>query len=1014
MHSAAIAVKARTLPGERRQVTAFFYDIVGSTQLLQRYDMEDYRALQRVVHREVEAIVHAGGGYIAPPQGDGGYAFFGIPDALETSSEDAVHSAVAVLERLAALRNRNAELPSLRIGIATGWSVVTPEGVVGGAPFYDVVGLAPTLAARVQGEAAPNTAVVSELTYELTEGLFAYGPLGARPLKGFAKEMRLWTLLGSRPGASRFGALRGAGAPLVGREAELALCAAAVSEVVAGGGRALFFFGEAGIGKSRLVAELQKPFSGERHAIVLLQCQPQGRLRPLHPFVDLLRREMGDAGGGDRADVAERCRSLGVCERDAAAVASLVGGSEAEDRNAMSPQGFSAAHRDEAIAAAATFVLALLRPGPGLLVVEDLHWTDSLTLGLIAELVAATAAMPILLAVTSRDPAPAEVADHVHAVALERLSEAAVAEMVDAILGWHLADDAASFIHSKSDGIPLFAEELALRLRDQLAEPAGRAPADLGAALEEGGIRTLHDLLGGRLSALGEHRRIAQIASVVGRDVSEGLLERLLDAYHEPPLGPTLVEAIERLKRHRIFERGRGASGSAFRFSHVLLQEVAYGSLLKAERREIHASIARLAAADPTLEMDDGTIAWHFAKARNPLEAARFAIRAAAACFGRSAVAEADQLLVLARQQLDACDEADPETENVRLRFLMTRGPVNAALFGRGAAETRRVYDEGVAICRRRGEAERATWFPLYWGWWFTSTDYEALRDRAKVLVSDVGGGAIDQEVRLQSLHCAWATHFDGGHHAYCLECVDQGLALYDEERAARSTAIYGGHDAKVCALGERALSLWFTGNEAAAEASIAAARDWARHLDHLDSTLHALTYTVGFHRYRNDFAGVARVAGELEALAQQPFGPGTIAKARLFRGWARAMAGDGVAGAAEFDDGYERQRAIGTIENASMYVAMRAEILERLGDLDAALTLLDGNIAAANASGQTFWLAELYRTRARLRLRLGAREEMDADLASAVEVATAQGATTLLLRAMRDRREAGADRRSA
>lgn len=1007
MSAFAPSLVGRPTVGERRQVTAMAYDIVGSTELMLRSDVEDYRALQSAVHVEVEAAVGRFGGWLAPPQGDGGLAFFGVPDTTETSAEDAVHAALALLSRLDDIRARQPDLPELRLGIATGWSVVTPVGTPGGAPLYEVIGLAPTHAARIQSEAEPSSALANALTFELTRGLFDYRPVEPRRLKGFPDQVRLFRPLACRPAASRFAALRRRAAPLVGREEELARCSQVTAEVVAGRGRVLFLSGEAGIGKSRLAAEIGKLFSGEPDSDLVLQCHPRDYLRPLRPLADALRAWLDRHHAGAAGEDAIRdalCR-LGLGEHDATILAALQSGQQGDTFNVLSPQGYSASHRDEAVAAAVALVVALAPERPAFVLVEDFHWADSLTKAAVASLAGRIANRPILLIVTSRDAAPAEIADIVEAIALERLSEAEVADLVGAVLDRAAPDALTRFIHAKSDGNALFAEELAFRMRD-LAGSADQ-PLDLLEASDPS-VSSLRDLLGARLAALGESRAVAQLASAFGRDIPERLLA-LLVARRLPEIAPTLAALVERLTEERIFEPSPSAGAAALRFRHVLVQDVAYESLLKAHRREIHQTIAALGRDDPELGFDDGSIAWHLAAAGEALDAARFAIRAAEACYGRSAVEEARALLDLARAQLEATDGASREAEDVRLRYLMARGPVNAALHGRGAEETRTVYEEGVAICQRRGERERADLFPLYWGWWFTSNDLVALQERAKVLVSAVGEAG-DDEVRLQSLHCAWATHFDGGHHTYCLACVAEGLALYDVERARHSTALYGGHDARVCGLGERALSLWFTGDAAGSEESIRAAVDWARRREHLDSLLHALTYKIGLFRYRNDFAGVVAVANDLEALAQAPLSPGTIAKARLFRGWARVMAGDAAAGGDEFDDGYARQRSVGTIENVSIYNAMRADVAAASGRHDEALALLDAAIDGADGSGQTFWLAELHRARAALRRRTGADEASAVeDLRAAVTVATEQGALALRRRAERDLAAAGA-----
>ena len=334
------------------------------------------------------------------------------------------------------------------------------------------------------------------------------------------------------------------------------------------------------------------------------------------------------------------------------------------------------------------------------------------------------------------------------------------------------------------------------------------------------------------------------------------------------------------------------------------------------------------------------------------------------------------------------------------LQLLTARGPVAAALFGRGSEQARAVYERGVALCLGRDDQDRAKWFPLYWGWWFTAPDYETQQERSEILVRDLEGTA-DPEVRLQSLHCAWATNFDAGRHAYNLSCVEQGLALYDEERARRSRGRYGGHDAKVCALGERALSLWFMGEDAASAKSIDAAIRWAEHIDHHDSLFHALDYAVGLKRCRNDPGGVVALADRMAEMAEERASPGGRAKAMLFRGWARALTGAVAEGLAEFEAGLALHSQIGTGENVSIYGDMHAEILGLAGRTDEAMQVLDDTIAASTRGGQVFWLPELHRRRALLRRDAGRNEwEIASDLQRALALAESQHAAALAARA--------------
>jgi predicted ATPase len=578
---------------------------------------------------------------------------------------------------------------------------------------------------------------------------------------------------------------------------------------------------------------------------------------------------------------------------------------------------------------------------------------------------------------------------------LSGLGADAVAQILESIWDTAPLPGLATFIYERSDGIPLFAEELALFLLERFRGHASNAKA-WNEAMRERGISTLQDLVGARLASLGQLRRLAQTASVIGRDFSFALLSQIAG---RSALPCSLEDSLQKLIRAGILRRGATGSSSTYRFRHVLIHEAAHESMLKADRRQLHARIVRLVTEGAVPALSDEIVAWHFEQAGQPLEAARYAIRAAEGCVARSAVHEADQLLDFARKQLDQCDAAMSGVEDLLLQLLAVRGPVAAALSGRGSAETRAIYEQGVALCAARGDQDRAKWFPLYWGWWFTAPDYETQRERSKILLRDLESSA-DPEVRLQSLHCAWATNFDAGLHSFCLKCVETGLTLYDEDRARRSRVRYGGHDAKVCAFGERALSLWFMGDTAGSADSMNAAMRWAEHINHLDSTLHALGYGVGLKRYQNDYLGVVELADRIATVGTEHGLPGAITKAKLFRGWARALTGAVADGLTEFEEGFDLQRQIGTGENVSSYGGMQAEILERAGRFEEAFETLDRTIAASMRSGQVFWLAALHRTRALLRQALGhGREDVVADLRRALDVASEQGALALASR---------------
>jgi predicted ATPase len=590
------------------------------------------------------------------------------------------------------------------------------------------------------------------------------------------------------------------------------------------------------------------------------------------------------------------------------------------------------------------------------------------------------------------------------ALALSRLDESAISQLLRSIWESPPPDKLASFIHAKSDGIPLFAEELSHLLKERIA---GRtSPREWESLLREGHIVSLQDLVAARLAGLGPLRRVAQMASVIGREFGLDLLAQMVESETLPV---TLDAAIHELVRARIVRPS--AIGPTYRFSHVLIQEAAYNNLLKSDRRELQAKIVRLVSAGTVSPLADEQLAWHCSEAGQSLESARYSIQAAETCVARSAVQEADHLLGFAEEQLAKSTDEMANLADLRLRLLTVRGPVSAAIHGRGSERTRAIYEQGVALSASRSEEDRSKWFPLYWGWWFTAPNYQTQRTRSDVLLRDLGGAG-DPEVRLQSLHCAWATNIGAGLHGRCLHSVEEGLKLYDEERARRNRIRYGGHDAKVCGLGERAFSLWFMGDETASTESLAQMMDWADHINHLESTVHAIDYAVGLYHYRKDFDAVIATADRMTELGTKHGLPGAIAKSKIFRGWARTMKGDLDIGPGEFNQGYALQREIGTEENVSMHGGMRAEILERLGRYDEALAVLDITIEQSSQSGQVFWLAELHRLRARLRHAVGQpTQKVEADLQRALGVALDQEATALAERVRTDMKQHSSSR---
>lgn len=997
------------ITGERRQVTAFFYDIVGSTELLQTLDPEDFGILQRRIHGEAAAAIRGNGGYLESLHGDGGSAYFGFPVALEDAAICAVSAALELVARCQAAGASGAAHGArlrVRVGIATGTVVISDLTGADLPLTKEVIGITPALAARLQSEAEPNSVAVSDTTYRLTYGTFEFEPLGERHLKGMADPVRLWKPIVRHDSIDRFSMSRRVLAPLVGRDEELALCLDRWSQAREGHGQVILVVGEAGIGKSRLVAELRHQLPPLEAEARIFQCLSRGNSRPLHPFIDALRHEIRrNIAGSAALDPSEVMKFLHregvtVSEEAANVLAFLSGGIDVSSIDPSRTERTADELRHSALESIFDILVGWSRHKPQLTLLEDVHWADTLTQDLIDQLAEQVQHHPILAVLTSRDDNLLDCTDHsnVLTITLPHLEASDTPRLLEAIWGQPLPPGLASFIHDRSDGIPLFAEELAALFKERF----GSAPStarDWSRVLHEGSIVTLQDLVSARLAALGPARRIAQVASAIGREFSADLLRRLIDGDDQ---AVSLDDALSQLIQARIIQRQSADDNTVLRFRHVLIQEAAYDSLLRVDRRQMHGRLVDLVMSGGVASPPDEVVAWHCEQAGRWLEGARFAIKAAEDCALRSAIREADQLLARAEDDLSHC-EPGPEVDELSLQLLAARGPVSIALFGKGSPEARAVYDQGVTICRRREVEDRERWFPLYWGWWYTSPDRQTKRSRAEVLISDLDK-ANDPEIRLQALHCAWAANFHAGKHHLCMECINMGLTLYDPDRGRVSRARYGGHDANVCGLGERAQLLWLMGDEEGANESIKQALTWAEATDHPGSLCHALDNAILLASYQHDASKVSHLAQRMRMLADEHDLPEVRAKSRIFAGWSLALTKSLEAGLREFEEGLKAHRAIGTDEDMPVYCSLWAELLVKSQQADKALAVLSSAIVEAEKTGNVVWLPELYRLRAVTRqAHQPDRVSSSKDLDQAMSLADGQGAAALAARARAD-----------
>lgn len=974
--------------GERRQVTALFYDIVGSTELLLKSEPEQFFRSVSALHQNAETIIKRHGGFLHQRLGDGGCCFFGYPEQDEDAAENAVQSSLELIELAAKPKAKSRLVFKLRIGVATSLVVFSSEG-------NEIIGTAPILAARLQAEADPNSVLVAESTFQLTRSKFQYSLLREAKLKGFDEPIGLWRPQGRLEEPPGRALPQDLNRPIRGREKELTALSKAWDAASEGNGSAIALVGEAGIGKSKLVREFADRLTKTEHDTVVFQCNRRLESQPLHPFVAFLEAVVGASilRDGDTAAFLKALRATGrkLSEASAAAILSFTADQKSSNPGQIRTTDLSGRAFRQEVVEAATHLLTCKSSGtPTLLVFEDVHWADGMTVELMDRLGSLAHRLPVLILQTSRIRRSLAATTEME---LTGLAPPAVRDLVASIWGEIPPPGLSDFILDQCDGMPLYAEELTDFFRGRHA--LGKGSPEWRGLLLDGGVTSLNDLLSARLAATGPARKVAQFASVIGREFSIPLLSYLL----EETSHQAVDVHIERLLSQGIIEPLPTAPRT-YQFRHVLMQEAAYGSLLKSDRRRIHRRIADLLIQERTPSLPAAIAAWQCAEAGLHVAAARFALAAAEASVLRSAMHEANVSLTLCAEAINNISSREADRTDLTLDLLKLQGVVATALEGEGSEVARRIYSRAMQLLRKQPSAVRERHFPLYWGWWFTAPNIQTQQSRARILVEDMQS-VEDQETKLQSYHCGWATSFHAGEHNFCLDCVAKGLELYDSYRAVRNRAFFGGHDAKVCGLGESALSYLLLDEVDASEAAIQRCLDWAKSTEHVGSMVHGLYYAMVLRRCQGRYDDVYALGEKMLSLAEEHGLAASQARANMYCGWSELMTSSDENAGKRFEEALQLQQQLGTDDNFSMHSDMRAQVLHRLGRNDEALLTLQNAIDVGRSSGQLFWLPELYRHSAKLRHALSERpSSIKKDLANAIRIAEGQKATWLANRA--------------
>jgi class 3 adenylate cyclase/predicted ATPase len=699
---------------ERRQLTVMFVDLVGSTALSARLDPEDMREVIRAYQNAVAGEVSRLEGHVAKFMGDGVLAYFGWPRAHEDEAERAVRAGLAIVAAVARLTGGGQAL-TCRVGVATGLVVVGDLVGEGAAQEQAVVGDTPNLAARLQAAAEPGTLVIAEATRQLLGDLFTLRALAPQALKGVKVPVQAFVVLGERALESRFAARQaGALAPLVGRDQELALLLERWRQARTGEGQVVLLSGEAGIGKSRITRALIDAVAESAHARISYQCSPYHTESALWPVTQQLsqaaRLAPDDAAEVKRDKLAALLARAEAELGDAPALLARLLGIDGGQRSALadrSPQQL----RAQTLNALLDQLVGLSRLSPVLLILEDAHWIDPTTLEMVGLTLDRISGERVMLLITARPTFEHAFGGHpiVTRLALNRLGADQTRAIALRITGGKsLPESVLAEIAAKTDGVPLFVEELTKTVIESGYLDEGADAYTLEGALPPSVIpSSLHDSLMARLDRLQPLKQVAQTAACIGRSFDY----RLLAAISSQP-EVELTQSLDGLVRAElVFRRGLDPEAS-YTFKHALVRDAAYESLLRSRRREVHQTILARLETDGALPE---VLAYHAQEAGLADQAVAHWQTAGEQALARPAYAEAVRHFETALGTL----RDQPESEARRRReagLLLLIGQARIPPLSYAAEATVAAFAEAERITRTLHDPELR--FPALYGTW--------------------------------------------------------------------------------------------------------------------------------------------------------------------------------------------------------------------------------------------------------------------------------------------------------
>jgi len=983
---------------ERRQLTVLSCGLVGSIALAVNLDPEDFGDIIRRFQEICTSVVTHWGGAVINFVGDEILASFGYPKGHEKDAERAVHAGLDLVERVGQVRSQSGDALQVRIGIATGLVLIDENQAA--------IGEAVVTAARLRDITPRNSVTVTASTRKLLGDMFVYDD---SQFDGVVGPVTTYEVTGQQAIEMRFVASKTAKlTEFVGRQHELQQMSTLWERAKTGKGQVALLCGEPGIGKSRVTKTWLNLIADEPHIVIRYHCSPHHTNSPFYPIINQLER----AAHFEREDTpdlklskleAVLSQAGAATPADTRLYAALL--SIPTDKFNSSPDLTPQRQRELTIAALLRQLRDLALTRPVVIVFEDAHWIDSSTLELLNRCIASIKAARVFVLISFRPEFFPTWLDesHVTTLRLNRLGR----EQTEAIIGdvsgsKELPCELHEQIVSKSDGVPLFAEELTKTvLESGLLQDAGDRYVALGPLPPLAVPATLLGSLTARLDRLGEIREIAQIGAAIGREFSYRLVAAIT-----PISSPSLQTALTHLAAGElIFARGEPPD-STYIFKHALVQDAAYATMVRSKCQHLHSRIAdALTQGFPeTVETQPELMAHHLAQAGLTEEAIEYFRKAARHAIERSANAEAIGHLTRALEMLESLPEK-PERERLTLGLEVVLGQAMIADRGYAAPETRKILLR--ARTRFDDLTDPSQKFAILYGIWaghYVGGEGSKQRDAAIEFLAEAerhkDTAALCIAHRMLGTTCVTTGEFATARHH-----LEQARALYDSAHHPGYRYQYG-QDIGAAALCYLSWALWHLGYVDRASEVAAEAMKHAEELSHP----HTLVYTICHARAFIDLftrrcADAPLYAGLVVSLCTENGFSHWINCGRIFEGWAEICRGEVNRGIELVRAGVAGWKKRGARLWLPIFLTLEAEACAKAGCGDAALEAIEEALAISKDTSERWAMAEALRVKARLLQaeRRAEAGEIETILVNSLEIARAQQARCWELRAACD-----------